>query len=165
MVRVMDFEQRLQQAIERGQRRSETRQAEAQKIELTEEEFKRLHSQYRLSFSERIEACMHRLPNHFPGFQYETMFGDRGWGAACFREDLRLSRGTRSRDYSRLELTVRPYSATLHVLEIAAKGTVRNKEVFTRTYYEPLQNLDNEKFLQLIDLWILEYAELYASAE
>jgi hypothetical protein len=161
----MEFDQRLQQAIERGQRRAESRQAEAAKTHLTEEEFKRLYSQLRLSLAERIEACMQRLPNHFPGFQYETMYGDRGWGAACYREDLRLTRGSRSRDYSRLELTVRPYSPSLHVLELAAKGTVRNKEVFTRSYFEPLENLDENKFLELIDLWILEYAELYAAAD
>jgi hypothetical protein len=161
----MEFEQRLQQAIERGQRRAEHRSAEREKAQLTEEEFRRLHSQLRLALSERIEACIQRLPNHFPGFQYETMYGERGWGAACFRDDLRLGRGTRGHDYSRLEITVRPYSASYHVLDLAAKGTVRNKEVFTRNYYEPLDNLDQDKFLQLVDHWVLEYAELYAQAE
>ena len=161
----MDFDQRLQQAIERGQRRSENRQAEHLRAKLTEEEFKRLYSQWRLKLSEYIEACMHKLPNHFPGFRYETMIGDRGWGAACFRDDLRLQRGSRSHEYSRLEVTVRPYSATLHVIELAAKGTVRNKEVFARNYFEPLDELDSDKFLQLVDVWILEYAEMYAAIE
>jgi hypothetical protein len=159
----MNFDERLQQAIERGQRRSESRQAEHAKAQLTEEEFKRLHSQWRLKFAERIETCIQKLPNHFPGFRTETMFGDRGWGAACYRDDLRLQRGTRSHDYSRLEVTVRPYSTSLHFLELAAKGTVRNKEVFTRSYFEPLEELDSEKFLHLIDVWVLEYAELYAA--
>ena len=159
----MDFDQRLQEAIERGQRRLENRQAEHAKAQLTEEEYKRLFSEWRLKLAERIEACIQRLPNHFPGFRFETMFGDRGWGAACFRDDLRLQRGTRAHEYSRLEVTVRPYSATLHVIELAAKGTVRNKEVFTRSYFEPLDEIDSEKFLQFIDLWVLEYAELYAA--
>jgi hypothetical protein len=161
----MNFEDRLQQAIERGQRRSEHRQAESQRAQMTEEEFKRMHSTLRLKFSERIESCIQKLPQHFPGFRFETMIGDRGWGAACFRDDLRLGRGTRGHEYSRLELTVRPYSTTLHVLELAAKGTVRNKELFTRSYFEPLDAIDSDKFLQLVDTWVLEYAEIYASTE
>jgi hypothetical protein len=158
----MDFDQKLQKAIERGHRRSDARAEAQRRAAMTEEEFKRLHSQYRLRLSERIEECMKRLPNHFPGFRYETMFGDRGWGAACFRDDLRLERGSRASDYSRLEMTVRPYSP-LHVLELSAKGTVRNKEVFSRTFFEPLDEVDLDKFLTLIDTWVLEYAEMYAA--
>jgi hypothetical protein len=158
----MNFDEQLQHAIQRGQRRSEARADALRRAEMSEEECKRLHGQYRLRLSERIEECMKRLPNHFPGFRYETMFGDRGWGAACYRDDLRMVRGSRSSDYSRLEMTVRPYSS-LHVLELAAKGTVRNKELFTRTYFEPLAEVDMEKFLMLVDAWVLEYAEIYAA--
>jgi len=158
----MDFDERLQKAIERGHRRSDARTEAQRRAAMTDEEFRRLHSQYRLRLSERIEECMKRLPNHFPGFRYETMYGERGWGAACSRDDLRLERGSRGSDYSRLEMTVRPYSP-LHVLELSAKGTVRNKEVFTRTYFEPLDEVDEERFLSLVDTWVLEYAELYAA--
>jgi hypothetical protein len=158
----MDFDEQLQKAIQRGHRRSDARAEAAHRAALTEEEFKRLHSQYRLRLSERIEECIKRLPNHFPGFRYETMYGDRGWGAACSRDDLRLERGSRGSDYSRLEMTVRPYSH-LHVLELSAKGTVRNKEVFTRTYFEPLDEADLERFLSLVESWVLEYAEMYAA--
>ena len=129
---------------------------------MTEEDFRRLHSQYRLALSEHIETCLKRLPNHFPGFQYETMFGDRGWGGAVSRDDLRLSRGARSTDYSRLEMTIRPYSS-LHVLDLAAKGTARNKEIYNRNYFEPLEDASAAKFSELIDAWVLEYAELYAA--
>jgi hypothetical protein len=90
------------------------------------------------------------------------MYGDRGWGGACFRDDLRLNRGVRTTDYSRLEVTVRPYSAA-HVLDLAAKGTVHNREVFNRNYFEALDEADVEKFLKLIDAWVLEYAEMYAA--
>jgi hypothetical protein len=158
----MDFDQQLQKAIQRGHRRHDAREEAQRRAALTEEEYKRLHGQLRLHLSERIEECMRRLPNHFPGFRYETMFGDRGWGAACFRDDLRLERGPKASDYSRLEMTVRPYSA-LHVLELAAKGTVRNKEVFSRTFFEPLSEADVDKFLRLVDAWVLEYAEMYAA--
>ena len=104
----MSFDDRLRQAIERGQKRGEARAHEAQKRAMTEEECKRLHSQLRLRLSEQIEACIKRLPNVFPGFQYETIYGDKGWGGACFRDDLRIVGGQRSSNYSRLAMTVRP---------------------------------------------------------
>ena len=161
----MSFDDRLREAIDRGQKRSQDRAHEAQRRAMTEEEFKRLHSQYRLDLSDHIEACVRRLPSHFPGFQCETMFGERGWGAACSRDDLHISRGSRSSVYSRLEITVRPYSQTLHVLELTGKGTIRNKEVFNRSWFEKLEEAAVEKFRDLVDAWVLEYAELYAARD
>ena len=158
----MSFDDRLRQAIERGQQRGEDAARDAAASALTEEEYRRLHSQLRLSLSDHIEACVKRLPNFFPGFQYETMYGDRGWGGACFRDDLVISRGVRTTNYSRLEVTVRPYSS-LHVLDLAAKGTIRNKEAFNRNYFEELATSDEQKFRNLIDAWVLEYAEMYAA--
>ena len=158
----MSFDDQLKQAIERGKRRGDEQAREARAKALTEEEIRRLHTQYRLTLSEHIEACLKRLPLHFPGFQYETIYGDRGWGGACKRDDLRMNRGVRSSDYSRLEVTVRPHTA-LNVLEIAAKGTVRNKEVFNRTYYELVADVELAKFEQLVDAWVLEYAERFAA--
>lgn len=158
----MNFDDQLREAIERGHKRGEARAHEAAAKALTEEECRRLHSKLRLSLSDHIEACMKRLPNYFPGFQCETMFGDRGWGGACFRDDLRIARGARATDYSRLEVFVRPYSAA-HVLDLAAKGTVHNREVFNRNYFEQLDDVDPQKFLKLIDAWVLEYAEMYAA--
>ena len=159
---MMEFDDRLERAIQRGQRRNEARQQEDQARQLTEEEFKRLHSQSRLKVSEHIESCLKRLPNHFPGFTLETLFGDRGWGAACSRDDIRMVEGRRDNDYSRLEMSVRPFSS-YHVLELTAKGTVRNKEIFNRNYFEKLDEVDLDKFLDLVDTWVLEYAELYAA--
>jgi hypothetical protein len=158
----MDFDDRLRQAIERGHQRSEFLAREAAAKALTEEEYRRLHSTRRLKFSEHIESCLKRLSNYFPGFQYETMYGDRGWGGACFRDDLVISRSGRTTTYSRLEVTIRPYS-TLHVLDLAAKGTIRNREAFNRNYFEELSTADERKFEELIDTWVLEYAELYAA--
>jgi hypothetical protein len=158
----MNFDDELKQAIERGQQRGAARKSEQAARVLTEEEFRRLHARLRLALSDHIEACVKRLPNYFPGFQYETMYGDRGWGGACSREDLRLARGVRANEYSRLELSVRPYSAA-HVLDLVAKGTVRNREIFNRNYFEPLEDADEPKFFKLIDAWVLEYAELYAA--
>lgn len=156
----MTFDDRLRQAIERGQRRGADSAREARAKQMTEEEFRRLHSQYRLALSDYIEDCVRRLPGFFPGFQYETMYGDRGWGGACFRDDFQTG-VSRSSTYSRLEVTVRPY-ASMHVLDLAAKGTIRNREVFNRNYFERLEEVDIDKFRQLVDAWVLEYVEQYA---
>ncbi|MFV1964044.1 MAG: hypothetical protein ACC628_01380, partial [Pirellulaceae bacterium] len=96
----MDFEKRLQKAIQRGQRRNEAIRREVRSKAISEEELKSLHGQYRLQLSEQIEHCIQRLPNYFPGFQYETIFGERGWGGACSRDDIRMhSGGKRTKDY------------------------------------------------------------------
>jgi len=159
----MSFQDRLHKAIERGKRRGEAKRSEARAKALSEEELRRLHSTYRLQLSEHIEQCIRQLPNFFPGFRLETLFGERGWGAACSRDDLHVSRGRRKEnDYSRLEMTVRPPSE-MHVLDLAAKGTIRNKEVFNRNFFEKLEEVDLEKFLELVDVWVLEYAELFAA--
>lgn len=158
-----DFEARLKKAIERGERRGDRRAKEARAKALSEAECRRLHSRYRLELSERIEQCVKRLPNHFPGFQFETIFGERGWGAACRRDDIGpLRGGQRVSYYSRLEMTIRPYSE-LHVLDLAAKGTIRNKEIFSRNHFEKLDEVDPDNFKHLIDTWVLEYAEMFAA--
>jgi hypothetical protein len=159
----MSFEDRLKNAIERGKRRGASARSEAASQAMSEEELRRMHSSLRLQLSERIEKCIRQLPNFFPGFRLETLYGERGWGAACSRDDLRLTgNGRRESDFSRLEVTVRPASSSF-VLDLAAKGTIRNKEVFHRNYFEKLPDIDLDKFLQLIDVWVVEYAELYAA--
>lgn len=158
-----DFEKRLAKAIERGQSRGEDRAAAERAKQMSEEELKQLHTHYRLQFSEHIEKNMRPLPNHFPGFQFETVFGERGWGAACSRDDMHAGPGGRRANlYSRLEMTIRPYSS-LHVVELTAKGTIRNREIFSRNHFEELKDVDPDTFLHLIDVWVLEYAELYAA--
>lgn len=160
----MDFEERMQRAIQRGKQRQRASAEEARRRALSEEELKSLHSQYRLRLSEHIEQCMKQLANHFPGFKFETMYGERGWGVACSRDDLHINeRGQRVNSFSRLEVTVRPYSE-YHVVDLQAKGTIRNKEVFTRRHFEELDAADIETFQGLIDAWVLEYAELYSAA-
>jgi hypothetical protein len=159
----MTFEDRLHKAIERGKRRGAATRSEAESQALSEDELRRLYSSFRLQISEHIEKCIRQLPNFFPGFRYETLYGERGWGAACNRDDLRIAGdGRRENDFSRLEMTVRP-ATSLHVLDLTAKGTIRNKEVFNRNCFEKLQDVDLEKFMQLVDVWVVEYAELYAA--
>jgi hypothetical protein len=115
-----------------------------------------------LELSERIENCLRQMPAHFPGFRYESVVGERGWGASISRDDLDIESGRRSNYFSRLELTVRPFSS-LHVLELTAKGTVRNKEIFNRSQFQLLAEADINAFAELVDHWVLEFAELYAA--
>lgn len=158
----MDFEQRLKNAIEQGKRKQEQAERAQRAKELTEQEIRQRHSELRLQMSEYIEECMQKIPNHVMGFQYETIFGDRGWGAACYRDDFGTSGGRRNNLYSRLELTVRPMSK-YPVLEIGAKGTIRNRELFTRNHFEDLDQVDIAHFKELVDVWIIEFVELYTS--
>ena len=160
----MSFEDRLKKAIQRGRNRNEASQAAEQAKALTEEEFKRLHSQARLTLSDHIEECIRTVSQQFPGFQQETVYGEKGWGAACTRDDIRMERGNRTNLYSRLEMTVRPHSSA-NVIDLAAKGTIHNREVFNRSYYEQLPDIDEAKFLELIDVWALEYAEMFAAVD
>lgn len=158
------FDERLRQAVNRGTQRAERKVAEARQRALTEEELRQLHTGYRLRLSERIESEMRRLPDFFPGFRLGTLYGESGWGAACSRDDfVRRAGGERHNVFSRLELTVRPYIPSLGVLELSGKATIRNREIFNRTHFEKLEEVDVEGFEQLIDVWILEYAERFAA--
>ena len=47
----MEFDKRLQQAIDRGQQRKQTRQDTSEEAQLSEEDLKSLHSRYRLELS------------------------------------------------------------------------------------------------------------------
>jgi hypothetical protein len=159
----MDFKQRLAKAIERGERTGDARaRAEAQR-QLDEQEMRRRHGEYRLDLCEHVEQCLKTLPEHFPGFRFETVLGDRGWGAAVSRDDLAVNpQHGRTSLFSRLEVLVRPVSEYF-VLELVAKGTIQNKEVFHRTHYQRLAEVDLAAFTKLIDLWVIEYAELYSA--
>jgi len=155
----MDFEERLAKAVERGQHLGHQQAAQREREALTEEELRRLHAKYRLPLTDRIEACLKRLPDHFPGFRFSTVMNDHGWGAVVRRDDVGPARST---FFSRLEMVIRPFSSS-HVLELSAKGTIRNKEVYNRQQFQRLTEVDPETFANMIDLWVLEYAELYAA--
>ncbi|MCA9139302.1 MAG: hypothetical protein KDB00_21155 [Planctomycetales bacterium] len=157
-----DFKSRFESAIQRGQRRREHSVDEAKQKELTEEELKRLHTSYRLSLSERIEAKVKNIIDAFPGFRQEALFGEVGWGTACYRDDLLIQSGRRSNEYSRFEMVIRPYS-DLKVLDLKGKGTVKNRELFNRTLFRNIAEVDVQEFEEVIDAWTIEYAEQYAA--
>ena len=155
----MDFDRRLERAIERGQHKGDTAaKAEAAKA-LGDEELKSLHTAYRLDLSDHIENCLRKLADHFPGFRFSTDTGERGWGAEISRDDLRIGGSV----YSRLEMVISPLSPA-HLLELKAKGTIRNKESLVRNRYQLLAEADPDSFVEMIDLWVLEFAEAFAES-
>jgi hypothetical protein len=159
----MSFRERLQRASERGKQARAAELNEAAAKALSEEECRRRHSQYRLALTEHIEKWLREMVDNFPGFRLETVVDETGWGAAVSRDDIRLEGGRRGTYFSRLQLVVSPYN-TYHVLDIAAKGTVRNKEVLIRNHYERLADVDLQTFRELVEQWVIDYAELYSAS-
>ncbi len=157
-----DFQKRLEKAIERGQRASNARARASAEKAITEKELAQLHRRYRLELSEVIENCLRKLADHFPGFRFQTIVGEAGWGAGISRDDIAVRSRSRTNFFSRLEMVIRPASS-YHVLDLAAKATIRNKELFNRSHFQRLTEVDLTSFTEMIDLWVLEYAELYAA--
>ena len=158
----MDFRERLQQASERGKQARSAQLSEAAAKALSEEECRRLHSQYRLALCDHIEYCLQELAENFPGFRLETVVDGAGWGTLASRDDVGLSGRRSDNFFSRLQIVVSP-SNKYHVLEVVAKGTVRNKEIFSRNHYQRLDEFHLDRFRVLIEQWVLEYAEMYAA--
>ncbi len=159
-----DFEKRLERAVERGHQVRQNKNQEAIEKALSEEELRRVHNEYRLELSEYIDQCISRLPQYLPGFKCQSIVGDQGWGSSCSRDDVGLDDdGTRTNFFSRLEVVVRPFGSH-HVLDLAAKGTVRNKEVYSRGHYRLLTEVAMADFKEFVDLWIPEYVEIFAAS-
>jgi hypothetical protein len=158
-----NFDEMLRQAAARGANRANSLQSEAEKKRAEAEHFKAVHTKLRLELSERIESVVRKVIDLFPGFQYQSVFGDAGWGGACLRDDLSIAKGKRDNKYSRFEMSVRPVNE-YNILDLQAKGTIANRELLTRSFYQPLGEVEVERFRELIDNWALAYAELYAVA-
>jgi hypothetical protein len=159
----MEFRQRLQQATERGQRAREAQLSAAAAKALSEEECRRLHSNYRLQLSDHIEHCLGELADNFPGFRLESIVDGSGWGSVASRDGVGLAGRRSDNFFSRMQIVVSPYGK-YHVLEVVAKGTIRNKEVFSRSHYQRLDEFDMARFRELIESWVVEYAEMFAAA-
>ncbi|QDT57323.1 hypothetical protein Pan44_53910 [Caulifigura coniformis] len=158
----MEFEQRLKRAIQRGEQTRVASDRAEQARQLTAEELKTRYSAGRIEVSEHIENCLRKLVDYFPGFNFSSIVGDTGWGAKIVRDDISLRAGRNESQYSRLELLVTP-RGTADILEVVAKGTIRNREVFHRRHYQRLIELDIPVFNEQIDLWVVEYAEQFAA--
>ncbi len=159
-----EFEEQLKKAIERGQRINDARQAEEKQAQMSADQLKIRHNEFRLKLSERIERTLQSLVQQLPGFEYENIYGSRGWGGAVSRDELVIAGGQRSNAYSRLEVTVKPLRE-MNIVDIGAKGTVKNREVFTRQHYRTIEQVDLDEFLETIDRWVLEFAQLYMAAD
>ena len=59
---------------------------------------------------------------------------------------------------------VRPINE-LNVVNIAGKGTVANKEIYAWNQFEDISDAKLESFQQIIDSWIVMYAEKFASRQ
>lgn len=154
----VDFEQKLQAAIQRGQVRGDAALQASQQARLSQEELRRRHTSLRLSLSEHIEKVLRQTAEHFPGFDYETIYGERGWGGAIRRDDL--MRGGAM--FSRLEITVRPLGE-FPVVSLVGKGTVRNRELFPWLHHDQVEDAQLETLTAVIDGWVLSYAEQFAA--
>lgn len=162
---LMNFDQRLERAIERGQRQRDADSRERLLKAMTEEECRNLHSKSRLELSEHVEAGLRKLADYFPGFEYETLMSADGWGAKIRRDDLAAGpAGTKGlvHFYSHMEMLVRPYSPT-RIVELVARGAIRNKEVLSRSHFQQLTQVDVDAFREVVDQWILEYAEKFSA--
>ena len=161
----MEFDKRLKHAIHRGQHARAQSGREAAEHAATADELRNIHSGLRIELSEQVEHCLRKLSEHFPGFQFQTVVGEEGWGARITRDDLNVRRNRRDANaYSRMEMLIRPFSDA-HIVELTAKGTIRNKETIRRSHYQFLSEADIDSFKEMIDLWVLEYAEQYAATE
>ncbi len=158
----MNFRDRLEQAAQRGRSQRSVRANEEAARALSEEECKRRHASHRRGLTDHIERCLKQLADGFPGFQLQAVMEERGWGAAVVRDDVGLDGGKRKSLYSRLQVIVGPFTE-YRVLAIEAKGTIRNKETFSRHHYQSLAEVDDARFRELIELWVLDYAEMYAA--
>lgn len=159
----MDFESELEKAIQRGNSMGKAKNEADQKALNSKEQIRNRHTEFRLSLSEYIETGLNKLANHFPGFQYETIYGHRGWGGAVARNDIdRGPDGRTGTFFSRVEITVRQQNE-FNVVNIAGKGAIRDKEIFTWNHFVDIVDAEQDDFKATIDKWILEYAEQFAA--
>lgn len=158
-----DFGDRLNRAIQRGERTKVRRGEQAQASTLSAEELKSRHSAAKIELSEHVEQCLKAVADRFPGFEHTPVYSEEGWGGRIQRLDLKLGKPGGSKEtFSRLELLVKPIS-DLPILSLSGKGTIHDKEAFARTTYQRLEELDLDSFRETVDLWVLEYAERYTA--
>jgi hypothetical protein len=158
----MSLQKRLQDAINRGQHRAGEKKA-GDASALSPEKLKNIHNQFRLELSAYIETVMRQIVDQLPGFNLETLFGEKGWGAAVYRDDLLLTKRQRENHYSRLEIFVRPMN-DYYIVDLASKATVRNKEAWNRNVFHALTEASLEQLREHIDLWAVQFVELYAAS-
>ncbi len=161
----MNFDDRLKRAIQRGVKDKDQRTRAEVEEQLSLDELKTMHAGFRLELSEHIEECLKKLVDHLPGFEFQTILGEVGWGGRITRDDIHLVPGKSAESrYSRFEMTISPFTPTA-IVELVTKGTVRNREIMNRKNYQKVDEFDVESFREMIDLRVLEFAEQYSKTE
>lgn len=159
----MDFDDQLDKAIQRGQQRSVKRLQDQKKKSLDAEDIKRRHDGFRLHLSEYIETSLKRLADRFPGFEYEIVYGSKGWGGSIHRHDLtRGPDGKAGSFFSRLELSVRSLNS-FNVVNIVGKGTIADKELFSWNHFKDIEDATFEEFEDKLNNWMIQYVEQFAA--
>lgn len=160
----MEFQDRLKRAIARGEKSRNEHDRLALDQQLSLDELKSLHSGYRLELSEHIESCLKQLAEELPGFEYQTIVNDDGWGGRLTRDDLHLVPGKAAETrYSRFEALIAPFSSGA-IVELITKATVRNREVMNRKSYQKVDEFNIDSFKEMVDHRVLEFAENYSAS-
>ena len=160
----MEFQERLKRAIARGEKTRDEQTRLDTDAQLSLDELKTMHSGFRLEISDHIEQCLKQLTEMMPGFEYQSVVGEDGWGAKLTRDDLLLKPGQAAKtQYSRLEMLISPFTPTA-IVELVTKGTVRNREVLNRKNYQKVDDFDVDSFREMVDHRVLEFAEQYSGS-
>ncbi len=157
----MEFQKRLERAINRGRQAADAEGAEAAAAAQSVEDLRNLHGKLRLDLSDHIEQVFRAITVQVAGFQFKTIVGTEGWGARISRDDRVREGGKPESSYTRFEMVVKPFSDA-HIIEVASKGTIRNRETMKRNHYQFLNEADVDSLKNTIDLWALEFAEEFA---
>ncbi len=159
-----NFEERLSQAIQRGNRQREEAGSQRARAARTDEDYRQQHGALRIELSDQIETAIRKMVKHFPGFNFRTVISPDGWGAHASRDDVS---GTTRRDvtqlYSYLEILVRPYNSSARIIDLVVRGTIRNKEILRKNEFNLLDEANTEQLKNIIDQWVVQYAERYAA--
>jgi len=135
----MDFEDKLEQAIQRGQNRNTAENKAKKESELSKEAIRNRYNEIRLNLSDHIEQGLKS------------------------RNDLdRGPDGKAGSFFSRVEMMVRPQNE-FDVINIVGKGTIRDKEMFVWNHFDGIAESDQAQFIQMIDNWLLQFAEQFAA--
>lgn len=159
------FRDRLRKAMRAGADAQAEREADERHARQHEHKLRGLYDRYEDQLCDHIQSCLKELCGEWPGFRLGPAGMQKGRGYAISRDDRGRSPGGRvDRRYSRLEIAVRPYSRH-QFLEVLAKGTVRNKEVFRRGDDDRVETADSGLLKKFIERVVLEFARRYAEGQ
>ena len=126
---------------------------------MTKKELQRLHSQARLELASTSSAACGSWPTAFPAFASRRSWIRAAGARRISRDDLRLRRGTAATScFSRLEMLITPITPRRcwnwppKARSATARSSAARNISVSPSPHMPV-------FANLIDLWVLEYAE------